>query len=57
MCIVMPLCAPDCDCRWWCKICTMAYHPLFKERVDALIAEHESIVPPKPKRVWREEVD
>ena len=56
MCVVMPLCAPDCDCRW-CKICTMAYHPLFKERVDALIAEHESIVPPKPKRVWREEVD
>ncbi len=33
----------------------MAYHPLFKERVDALIAEHERIVPPKPKRVWREE--
>ncbi len=27
----------------------MSYHPLFKERVDALITEYEQIVPPKPR--------
>jgi hypothetical protein len=27
----------------------MAYHPLFKDRVDEMITEYETIVPPKPK--------
>ncbi len=44
----MVMCAPNCDCRW-CKICEMAYHPLFKDRVDEMITEYETIVPPKPK--------
>jgi hypothetical protein len=28
----------------------MAYHPLFSERLDAMVAEWEKVVPPKPRR-------
>jgi len=35
----------------------MAYHPLFKERVDVLIAEYARVVPPKRKRPLMEDVD
>jgi hypothetical protein len=27
----------------------MAFHPLFRERVDELIAEHKKIATPKPR--------
>ncbi len=45
----MPMCACDCTCRP-CKISEMAYHPLFSERLDAMVAEWEKVVPPKPRR-------
>jgi len=34
----MVMCAPDCDCRW-CRLTEMSMHRLFKDRVDALLAE------------------
>ena len=44
----MPICAEDCDCRW-CKLSDMSCHPLFKERINALLLEYERIVASKPK--------
>ena len=44
----MVMCASDCNCKWY-KLSDMAYHPIFKERVDALIAEYEKTIPPKPR--------
>ena len=34
----MPMCAPDCDCKW-CMLVEMACHPLFKEAIDGLLDE------------------
>ena len=45
---VMPMCSPDCNCRW-CHLTEMAAHAGFRDRVDALLAEYASTVPPKPR--------
>ena len=34
----MPMCAPDCDCKW-CRMSEMSDHPLFKDKLDALLEE------------------
>ncbi len=47
-CIEMPMCASDCNCRW-CRLVEMACHPLFSERVDALLAVYNQSVPLKPR--------
>ncbi len=46
--IKMPMCASDCNCRW-CRLVEMACHPLFSERVDALLALYNQSVPLKPR--------
>ena len=38
----MPMCVHDCTCRY-CKISEMAYHPLFKDRVDELLIEFSQL--------------
>jgi len=43
-----PICAPDCNCKW-CRLSDMSVHVRFKERVEALLAEYNRDVPPKPR--------
>jgi hypothetical protein len=42
------MCTSDCNCKW-CRLSEMSYHPLFKQRVDALMLEYEQNVPLKPR--------
>lgn len=47
----MPMCVSDCNCKW-CIMSDMTNHPLFKERMDALIKEYSDLVPPKKQRIY-----
>ncbi len=38
----MPLCAPDCECKW-CMVCKMMKHPMFQEALDEMIDEFRAL--------------
>jgi|688.fasta_scaffold04684_19 hypothetical protein len=38
----MPMCGPSCSCRC-CDISKMAYHPLFRDRIDQMIEEYKRL--------------
>jgi hypothetical protein len=46
----MVMCAHTCVCKY-CKISEMAYHPLFKDRIDELLIEFEPIFTESRKNI------